>query len=265
MRTQPQALQPTPPTDPAAPARPDPLGAWWVLAIATLLMLGRARLALRRGSESRGADPRSRLVHVAGQRRDAGRSRIDRPRMGSERPVLRRLPRDGAARGRAAPARRRHRHLHLREVPDARRADPHRARLGRRRGPKSQGSGGVPDDAARHGRVVPHDAVRRVPRQHHGPVPAGVDAAVPPGGEDVVGRANGPVPDRDRRGIHAPHHLRAVRRDAPGRVRLPPRHVPVPARLGAPLRRPDAPVGRARAWSSGWRAGWSGSGARPRA
>ncbi|HUL84713.1 MAG TPA: MFS transporter [Actinomycetota bacterium] len=40
MRTQPQALQPTPPSDPAAPARPDPLGAWWVLAIATLLMLG---------------------------------------------------------------------------------------------------------------------------------------------------------------------------------------------------------------------------------
>jgi len=40
VRTRPQALQPTPPTDPAAPARPDPLGSWWVLAIATLLMLG---------------------------------------------------------------------------------------------------------------------------------------------------------------------------------------------------------------------------------
>ena len=66
------------------------------------------------------------------------------------------------------------------------------------------------------GGAVPHHAVRRLPGQHHGPVPAGADVPVPARGADLVGSADRVVPDRDRGGVHAPDDVRDLRRRAAG-------------------------------------------------
>ena len=85
-----------------------------------------------------------------------------------------------------------------------------------------------------------------LPRQHHGAVPAGADDPVRPRGPDVVGREDGAVPDRHRRGVHASDDVRDLRRRADGGVRLPLPDEPVLLRGRAAGRRADADVGRFR-------------------
>ena len=57
-------------------------------------------------------------------------------------------------------------------------------------------------------------------------------------GANVVGRADGAVPDRHRGGVHPPHHVRDLRRGADGGVRVPFPDEPVLARRGAEVGRP---------------------------
>ena len=86
------------------------------------------------------------------------------------------------------------------------------------------------------GGAVPHHPVRRLPGQHHGPVPAGADVPVPARGANLVGREDRVVPDRDRGGVHAPDDVRDLRRRVVGDVRVPLPDEPVLVRIGAPRR-----------------------------
>ena len=74
-------------------------------------------------------------------------------------------------------------------------------------------------------------------------------------GANVVGRANGAVPDRHRGRVHAPDHLRDLRRHPAVGLRLALPDEPVLVREPHSSRRAAAVLGRASACSRAWPAG----------
>ncbi len=204
----------------------------------------RAQLAVHRRPVPVGPDARSGLVHVARGRDPRGRPRVDRRRLGSRQPLLGRLPGDGAARGSAPAAGGGHQHLQLQRVPDARDPDPHRPRSRGGRVPEQAGSVDRAPHDARDGRLVPHHALRRLPRQHHGVVPAQPHRGVRRRRPDVVGSPRRDLPHRDGGRLHASHDLRPLRLVPARRLGDAPRHEPFPVRLGDAIGRSSVAVHR---------------------